>query len=114
MREAAVRARQEGPHAAWSGHAGALWRDVRALAGTAAEPLLEAESAAQDPPAHRSPLSDALGAFAATQRDARGSCAKHADLDLAGVTFANPFIPGVRCSLATGLHVIVAHEKRRL
>ena len=44
-----------GPHAARSGHAGALRRDVRALAGTAAEPLLEAESAAQDPPAHRSP-----------------------------------------------------------
>ena len=38
----------------------------------------------------------------------------HADLDLASVRFPNPFIPGVRFSLATGLHVIPAHERRHL
>jgi hypothetical protein len=38
----------------------------------------------------------------------------HADVDLAGVRFPNPFIRGVRFSLATGLHVIAAHERRHL
>ena len=38
----------------------------------------------------------------------------YADIDLAGVRFANPFIRGVRFSLATGLHVIAAHERRHL
>lgn len=30
------------------------------------------------------------------------------------VHFPNPFIPGVRFSLATGLHVIAAHDRRHL
>jgi hypothetical protein len=33
---------------------------------------------------------------------------------LAGVPFPNPFIRGIRFSLATGLHVIAAHERRHL
>ena len=33
---------------------------------------------------------------------------------IAGVRFPNPFIRGVRFSLATGLHVIAAHERRHL
>jgi hypothetical protein len=37
-----------------------------------------------------------------------------AALDLAGIRFVNPFLPGVRFSLATGLHVIAAHERRHL
>jgi hypothetical protein len=39
---------------------------------------------------------------------------KYADIDLAGVRFHNPFVRGLRFSLATGLHVIVAHERRHL
>ncbi len=38
----------------------------------------------------------------------------HADLDLAAVRFPNPFLRGVRFSLATGLHVITAHKRRHL
>jgi hypothetical protein len=30
------------------------------------------------------------------------------------VRFPNPFVRGVRFSLATGLHVIAAHERRHL
>ena len=39
---------------------------------------------------------------------------RYAEIDLAGVRFPNPFIRGVRFSLATGLHVIAAHERRHL
>jgi hypothetical protein len=38
----------------------------------------------------------------------------HADLDLASIRFVNPFLPGVRFSLATAMHVIAAHERRHL
>jgi hypothetical protein len=38
----------------------------------------------------------------------------HADLDLASIGFPNPFVRGIRFSLATGLHVIAAHERRHL
>jgi hypothetical protein len=39
---------------------------------------------------------------------------EHEGFDLAGIRFPNPFIRGVRFSLATGLHVIAAHERRHL
>lgn len=114
MREAALRARREGRMRrgpATPGLFGGMF--VRSL-----EPPPSRFSKLKAPrkirPRTAPPLSDALGAFVTTQRDAREFLREHADLDLAGVTFANPFIPGVRFSLATGLHVIVAHEKRHL
>jgi len=59
-------------------------------------------------------LAEAFAAFAAAQEDVRAFLLNNADLDLAGVTFANPFIGGVRFSLATGLNVITVHERRHL
>jgi hypothetical protein len=60
------------------------------------------------------PLSDAFDAFIASQADVRTFLRTYAVIDLAGVRFPNPFIPGLRFSLATGLHVITAHERRHL
>ena len=60
------------------------------------------------------PLQDATAAFLASQDQVRTFLRTYADIDLAGVRFPNPFIPGVRFSLATGLHVIAAHERRHL
>jgi hypothetical protein len=114
MREAADGARQQGRmrrRPAMPGLFGGMF--VRSL-----EPPPSRFSKLKAPqkirPRTAPPLSDALGAFVATQHDARAFLREFADLDLAGVTFVNPFIPGVRFSLATGLHVIVAHEKRHL
>jgi hypothetical protein len=59
-------------------------------------------------------LRDALNEFLASQDDVRAFLRKYADIDLAGVRFANPLVRGVRFSLATGLHVIAAHERRHL
>jgi hypothetical protein len=59
-------------------------------------------------------LPDAFAAFLASQGDVLAFLHEYADLDLAGVLFPNPFIRGVRFSLATGLHVIAAHERRHL
>lgn len=60
------------------------------------------------------PLDDAFRAFLASQEQVRAFVRKVADLDLAGVMFPNPFIGGLRWSLATGLHVIPAHDRRHL
>jgi hypothetical protein len=59
-------------------------------------------------------LNDAIAAFLASQDEVRTFLRTYADIDLAGVRFPNPFIRGVRFSLATGLHVIAAHERRHL
>lgn len=59
-------------------------------------------------------LNDATKAFLASQDEVRRFLRTYAGVDLAGVRFPNPFIRGVRFSLATGLHVIPAHERRHL
>jgi DinB superfamily len=59
-------------------------------------------------------LADAFRSFLASHDDVRQFLRANADLDLAGVRFPNPFVRGVRFSLATGLHVIAAHERRHV
>jgi hypothetical protein len=59
-------------------------------------------------------LIDAITTFLASQDEVRRFVRTYAEIDLAGVRFANPFIRGVRFSLATGLHVIAAHDRRHL
>jgi hypothetical protein len=59
-------------------------------------------------------LADAFAAFLASQAEVRAFLSRFAGIDLAGVHFPNPFIRGIRFSLATGLHVIPSHERRHL
>ena len=59
-------------------------------------------------------LADASAAFLASHAEAQNFLRTNADLDLASIAFPNPFIKGVRFSLATGLHIIPAHERRHL
>jgi DinB superfamily len=59
-------------------------------------------------------LAEAAARFLASQDEVRTFLRTYADIDLAGVRFPNPFVRGVRFSLATGLHVIAAHERRHL
>ena len=59
-------------------------------------------------------LPDAMAQFLASHDNVLTFLRKYTEVDLAGVRFPNPFIRGVRFSLATGLHVIVAHERRHL
>jgi hypothetical protein len=60
------------------------------------------------------PLAETLASFLASHQAVRAFVGANANLDLAGVGFPNPFLPGVRFSLATGLFVIAAHERRHL
>jgi hypothetical protein len=60
------------------------------------------------------PLDHAMSAFLESQDEIRVFLRTYADIDLTGTRFPNPFIRGVRFSLATGLHVLAAHERRHL
>jgi hypothetical protein len=60
------------------------------------------------------PLADARDQFFVSHRDVVTFLRQHAAIDLTHVVFPNPFIRGIRFSLATGLHVLAAHERRHL
>jgi DinB superfamily len=114
MREPARRARQHGKlrrRAAVPGLLGGWF--VQSL-----EPPPKRSSKLKAPrkirPRTAPPLADAFASFIKAHRDARAFLRENADLDLASVRFPNPFVPGIRFSLATGLHVITAHERRHL
>ena len=59
-------------------------------------------------------LADASAAFLASHAESQNFLRANADLDLTSISFTNPFIKAIRFSLATGLHVIPAHERRHL
>ena len=55
-----------------------------------------------------------MAKYLATHDDVRAFMREFEHIDLAGTRFPNPFIRGLRWSLATGLHVLPAHERRQL
>jgi hypothetical protein len=59
-------------------------------------------------------LADAFAAFIASHEDAREFLRRFHNIDLARIRFVNPFVAGVRFSLATGVNVIAAHDRRHL
>jgi hypothetical protein len=65
-------------------------------------------------PAAATPLADAFAAFVASNNQVRRFLEAYRGLNLTKIRFANPFIPGLRFSVATGIHIIAAHERRHL
>ena len=59
-------------------------------------------------------LEDAARQFFQSQDELRAFIRRYAEIDLASVAFTNPFVRVFRFSLATGLHVLAAHERRHL
>jgi hypothetical protein len=59
-------------------------------------------------------LAEAFECFLQSQDEVRVFLRENEELDLAKIGFRNPFVPVIRFSLATGLHVIPAHERRHL
>ena len=78
------------------------------------KPRLKSKAPSTIRPRTAPAFSDAFSNFLSSQDDVRRFLRTYAGIDLAGVQFPNPFIRGVRFSLATGLHVIAAHERRHL
>ena len=114
MREPAIRARIAGrlrrgpalPGFAGRWFAAKMEPPVRASAKMKTMRKLKPETAPS--------LADAFASFLQSQDEIRDYLRMNADLDLAGIRFPNPFVPGIRFSVATGLHVLTAHERRHL
>lgn len=60
------------------------------------------------------PLAETFASFVSSHADLREFLRTQADLDLTGIRFRNPFVRGIRFSIATGLYVITAHERRHV
>jgi hypothetical protein len=114
MRPAADRALAQGSHRRRPAQPGLVggWF-VRTLEPPV-KPLLKGKAPQSIRPRTSPALTDAASQFLASQAEVRTFLRTYAGIDLAGVRFPNPFIRGVRFSLATGLHVIAAHERRHL
>ena len=114
MRDAAARARRRGRLRRGAAQPGVIGRWFIATL----EPPVPARRRMKAPgkivPRESPPLADAYAAFTAALADVRAFLREAADLDLTGTHFVNPFIAGVRFSLATGLNVIAAHDRRHL
>jgi hypothetical protein len=78
------------------------------------KPRFKGKAPAKIRPRESPALADAAAQFLASQGEVREFIDRFAAIDLAGIHFPNPFILGVRFSLATGLHVLAAHERRHL
>jgi DinB superfamily len=65
-------------------------------------------------PRAESSLAEAFADLVASQGDFRAFLFAQADLDLTSIRFPNPFVRGIRFSIATGLYVITAHQRRHL
>jgi len=65
-------------------------------------------------PALRVSVEAAKDAYFASHEVLREFVNVNADLDLTHIHFPNPFMPGVRFGVASGLQIIAAHERRHL
>jgi len=65
-------------------------------------------------PAATLSMDKALAALLSSNDEVRTFMNAFSDLDLASIYFPNPFLRGVPFRIATGLHVIPAHERRHL
>ena len=112
MRPSAERARRHGRLRRGPARPGLIgaWF-VRTMEPPVTRPM---QNPKQIQPRSQPPLADAYGSLLASHVEFRAFLDQVADLDLAHIHFPNPFVRGVRFSLATGVHVIPAHERRHL
>ena len=114
MKEPAIRAREQGRFRRSPATPGLVGRwFVRTLEPPVKAPFKMKSPRSIEPRVSLS-LPNAFASFATTQDEVREFLRTYAGLDLAGVRFSNPFVRGIRFSLATGLHIIAAHERRHL
>ena len=114
MEEAALRAREQGRWRCRPAMPGLIGRWFVAYLEPPVRALFRIKAPRVIRPSQDPTLGDAFDKFIESHHEVRIFLHQNADLDLAGVRFSNPFIRGIRFSLATGLHVIPAHERRHL
>ena len=114
MRPAAARARARGRLRRGPATPGLIGRWFVRMMEPPVKPALRGTAPEIIRPHGGTTLGDALRRFLASQDEVRAFLRTYEDLDLTGTRFVNPFVRGVQFSLATGLHVIAAHERRHI
>jgi hypothetical protein len=114
MTRAADRALAQGRTRRRPAHPGIVGRWFVRWLEPPVKPRWKSKAPAKIAPRPSPGLRDAADQFFGSHDEVRAFLRKYAAIDLAGVHFPNPFIAGVRFSLATGLHVLAAHERRHL
>jgi hypothetical protein len=114
MREPAIRAREQGRFRRSPAVPGFAGRWFARSMEPPVKTLFKMKAPRSIAPHVAPSLAGAFASFLTSQNEVREFLRANADLDLAGVRFPNPFVRGIRFSLATGLHVITAHERRHL
>src|SRR5262249_30240822 len=114
MRGSALRARRQGRFRRGPARPGLIGRWFVGYMEPPVKAYFKSKAPRKIRPRRSPALADAFAKFIESQRAMQTFLRENADLDLAGIHFPNPFIRGVRFSLATGLHVIPAHERRHL
>ena len=114
MKEPAARARAAGRFRRGPALAGFVGRWFTAKMEPPVKASLRMRAPRNIRPGDSPSLAEALARFLISQNKVRDYLRTNADLDLPGIRFPNPLVPGIRFSLATGLHVISAHERRHI
>jgi DinB superfamily len=114
MKEPAIRAREQGRFRRCPAVPGFVGRWFVRTLEPPVKTLFRMKAPRSIAPRVAPSLANAFASFATSQDEVRDFLRANADLDLAGARFSNPFVRGIRFSLATGLHVITAHERRHL
>ena len=65
-------------------------------------------------PLNTLPLNESLTAFLGSNEDVRRFVMETADRNLCAIRFRNPFLPGLYFTIASGLLIIAAHNRRHL
>jgi hypothetical protein len=79
-----------------------------------AKALFKAKAPSAIRPSGASTVKEAFEDFMASHHQVTIFVSENADLDLDGVSFRNPFVRGLRFSVASGMHIIAAHDRRHL
>src|SRR5215831_1277062 len=114
MQGSALRARQQGKFRRGPASPGLIGRWFTNYMEPPVKASFKTKAPRKIRPRKSPALGDAFAQFIESHHRLGNFLRRNADLDLAGVHFPNPFIWGVRFSLATGLHVLPAHERRHL
>jgi len=114
MREPAARALDEGRWRRGPARPGLVGRWFVSTLEPPVKPVFRMKAPRLIQPGAAPALADAFAAFVASQDEVRAFLRAYAQIDLAGLRFPNPFLRGLSFSLATGLHVLTAHQRRHL
>src|SRR5215467_7319475 len=114
MQDAALQAREQGRERRRPAKPGLIGRWFVSYLEPPARAPFKTKAPRSIRPRNAPALRDAFDQFIESHHQMLFFLNSNADLDLAKIRFVNPFIRGVRFSLATGLHVIPAHERRHL